>query len=121
MYFADNVDAAQYGDIEMASLDPESNTSSNANLNKSGIREEFTGASQVFGSGRTFMDNFDLDDFSHLRRENTYYPFASKADWEVAAFLLRSGLSMAKIDDLLNLELVHTYAHNIPFHSLNPK
>jgi len=29
--------------------------------------------------------------------KNLYYPFASKQDWEMASWLLRSGLSMAAV------------------------
>jgi len=120
MYSADSNDTAAqyYGDIEMASLDPEPNPSSNHDANESEYREEFPGASKVFGSGTTFMDNFDSDGFADLRQENLYYPFASKGDWEMAAFLLRSGLSMAKIDDFLNLQLVGTRTHNTAFYLL---
>ena len=49
------------------------------------------------------MGSFDSDDFADQRQKNLYYPFASKEDWEMAAFLLRSGMSMALIDDFLKL------------------
>jgi hypothetical protein len=70
------------------------------------VREEFLGAAKAWGSGPTFMDKFDLDHHSAERQDNLYYPFASRQDWQMASFLLRSGLSMAKIDDFLSLELV---------------
>ena len=70
--------------------------------------EEFAHAENTWGAGKTFMDTFDLDDYADERQENLYYPFASKEDWEMAAFLLRSGLSMALIDDFLSLQLVST-------------
>lgn len=69
-------------------------------------REEFTNAAHEWGAGETFMGKFDLDDFSDQRKKNLYYPFASKEDWEMAAFLLRSGMSLALIDDFLNLQFV---------------
>lgn len=116
--FSDNnpFGSPPHGDIEMAPPNFEPNTFSNTN--KSEYREEFIGASQEFGTGLTFMEGFDLDDFSDHRRENLYYPFASKADWEMASFLLRSGLSMAKIDDLLKLQLVSARSCNSIIYSL---
>ncbi|KAG2128731.1 hypothetical protein DEU56DRAFT_700535, partial [Suillus clintonianus] len=40
------------------------------------------------------------------RVNNPYYPFSGWKDWEVASWLLRSGLSMGKIDSFLSLEMV---------------
>jgi len=64
-------------------------------------------AANVHGRGSTFMDLFDSDVYAMERETNLYYPFASKQDWEVGSWLLRSGLSMAKIDQFLSLELVN--------------
>lgn len=89
--------------IEMA-LDDQGPSSSN--IQRSQYREDFTGAARVFGTGETFMGKFDSDGFAEQRKENLYYPFASKVDWEMAAFLLRSRMSMAMIDDYLKLEIV---------------
>lgn len=69
-------------------------------------REEFPNAAHEWGAGETFMGKFDLDDFADQRKKNLYYPFASREEWEMAAFLLRSGMSMALIDDFLNLQTV---------------
>lgn len=72
-----------------------------------GTVEEFPGAAAVFAQQQnSFLDRFDRDKFSHERRTNLYYPFASRADWELGLWLTRSGLSMAAIDSLLSLELV---------------
>jgi hypothetical protein len=68
--------------------------------------EFYPGASEIFGSGPTFMDNFDNDQFSKERRVHSHYPFASKDEWQMASFLLRSGLSMAALDQFFNLEFV---------------
>jgi len=73
----------------------------------SAYREEYPTAARVWGKGETFMEKFNQDRFAHEREKNMYYPFASKDDWEMASFLLRSGLSMALIDDFLSLQLVH--------------
>ncbi|KAG1833676.1 hypothetical protein DFJ58DRAFT_736005 [Suillus subalutaceus] len=42
------------------------------------------------------------------REQNQYFPFASKPDWEMASYILRSDLSMAEIDEYLNLEFTKT-------------
>ncbi|KAG2060015.1 hypothetical protein BDR06DRAFT_842001, partial [Suillus hirtellus] len=34
------------------------------------------------------------------------YPFSCKQDWEIASWLLHSGLSMGKIDSFLSLKMV---------------
>jgi hypothetical protein len=60
----------------------------------------------VFGRGETFMDQCDNDKFAEKRKGNIYYPFASRDEWELASFLLRSRLSMAAVDRFLKLELV---------------
>jgi hypothetical protein len=68
--------------------------------------EEHPSRPQVYGKGTTFMDQFGVDKYSHDRLGNIYYPFASRQEWEIASFLLRSSLSMVKIDKFLSLELV---------------
>lgn len=70
------------------------------------FREDFPGASKTYGSGSTFMSQFDLDEHSDKRRDNLYYPFASRADWQLASFLLSSEMSMKRIDKFLSLDLV---------------
>src|ERR1700722_17741462 len=96
-------------DIEMAVAD----SGLPANVTTSTHREEFADAAQAWAGGKTFLDCFDLDDHAYLRQKNLYYPFASKHDWEMAAFLLRSGLSMALIDDFLKLQLVSTWRSDV--------
>lgn len=68
--------------------------------------ERFAGAGQTFGRGDTFMDRFDRDDFSDARKSNLYYPFACRNEWELALWLLRSGLSMKAMDTFLSLQIV---------------
>ena len=68
--------------------------------------EEFESSAQTFGNGRTFLDRFHMDIFSNERETNLHYPFASKQEWELAQFLLRSSLSLADIDNFLSLNLV---------------
>ena len=60
----------------------------------------------IYPGGTTFMDQFFTDQYADFRRENLYYPFASRIDWQLTSWLLRSRLSMAAIDNFLSLELV---------------
>lgn len=68
--------------------------------------ERFEGAAAKHGEGTTFMDNFDNDVHASKRNENLYYPFASRDEWELASYLLRSDLSVASINTFLSLSLV---------------
>ena len=83
------------------------------NVTGSLYREDFADAAHEWGRGKTFMARFDEDQFVQQRQVNLYYPFASKDDWEMASFLLRSGMSMALIDDFLNLQLVSTFLREV--------
>ena len=66
----------------------------------------FPGAGKVVSCGATYLDDFNDDRFSEERKENLYYPFSSRPEWEMASFLLNSSLSMQEIDHYLQLELV---------------
>jgi hypothetical protein len=68
--------------------------------------EYFPGVSEVFGQGDTYMDLFDEDEYAERRKTIPYYPFASQPEWEMASYLLKSGLSMAATDEFLKLQLV---------------
>ena len=85
--------------------DPMINTAS-SHGNGPFFTEFYPGASKIFGSGPTFMDKFDNDQFSKERQMHSHYPFASKDEWHMGSFLLRSGLSMAALDQFFKLELV---------------
>ena len=98
--------------------DPMINAASSESSHNSSpfFTEFYPGASKVFGSGPTFMDNFDNDQFSKERQVHPHYPFASKDEWHMASFLLCSGLSMAALDQFFKLELVGDL---LPFHIVN--
>ena len=66
----------------------------------------FPHAGHVFDSGPGFLGWFRSDEDAEARSINPYYPFASKGEWELAGFLLRSGLSMKLINEFLSLSLV---------------
>ncbi|KAH9027612.1 hypothetical protein EDB85DRAFT_2074745 [Lactarius pseudohatsudake] len=69
--------------------------------------QEYVGAVREYGRGTTFMQGFDRDPYSQERKKNLYYPFASRGEWEMATFLLRSSLSVSSIDSFLSLELIN--------------
>ncbi|KAG2130957.1 uncharacterized protein EDB93DRAFT_1243199 [Suillus bovinus] len=68
--------------------------------------ERFRNAAKVYRCGQTFQDRFNMDPYTAYRKDNLYYPFASRQDWELSSFLLCSSLSMATIDEFLGLEIV---------------
>ena len=68
--------------------------------------EYFTGASATYGKDNNFMDNFDHDTFSKECKENPYYPFASKLEWEFICWISQSHLSMALTNSLLSSSMV---------------
>ncbi|TFK66027.1 hypothetical protein BDN72DRAFT_772601, partial [Pluteus cervinus] len=47
-----------------------------------------------------------MDKFKSDKRRNIYHPFRNRDDWQVAVFLLRSDMSMARIDEFLKLSLI---------------
>ncbi|KAG2055947.1 hypothetical protein BDR06DRAFT_858599, partial [Suillus hirtellus] len=47
------------------------------------------------------------DEYADCRKDNLFYPFASRNEWEVADFLLWSSLSMAAINEFLALSMIH--------------
>lgn len=69
----------------------------------------YPGAARSFEGGTTFLDKFDEDRFSSHRESNIYYPYAFRGEWEMASWLLRSGLSMSAIDSFLSLDLVRVF------------
>ncbi|KAF9521661.1 hypothetical protein CPB83DRAFT_900428 [Crepidotus variabilis] len=56
--------------------------------------------------GKTFMNVFKEDEHHSKRKTNTYYPFASQLEWQLASFLLKSSLSMAALDEFLKLDIM---------------
>ncbi|KAG2158271.1 uncharacterized protein EDB93DRAFT_1238045 [Suillus bovinus] len=71
------------------------------------LEEKYEGARACYSeNGSTFWDVFNADEFAEYRKDNLFYPFASKEEWEVADYLLRSSLSMAAIDEFLRLHMI---------------
>ena len=71
--------------------------------------EIYPGAAKTYGRGLPFLDKFDRDQYSAMREENLYYPWASQPEWELASFLLHLSLSMAAVDQFLSLDLVSQF------------
>ncbi|KAG1835925.1 hypothetical protein DFJ58DRAFT_719208 [Suillus subalutaceus] len=70
------------------------------------VTEYYPDPPLAYQDGYTFLNLFDADENSVYRKNNLYYPFSGRRDWQVAAWLLRSGLSMGKIDSFLSLEMI---------------
>ena len=68
--------------------------------------EYYPESSEAFPGGKMFMKDFFSDRYSLLCQDNLFYPFALQEDWQLGSWLLHSGLSMAKIDSFLKLDLV---------------
>ena len=48
----------------------------------------------------------ELRDSKSSKHEDSFAPFANREEWELASFLMRSGLSQEQIDDYLTLPIV---------------
>ena len=68
--------------------------------------ETYEGCGEVYPGGKTFMDIFHMDRYAEERTANTYFPFASREEWQFASWLLQSRLSLKAIDLFLSLDLV---------------
>jgi hypothetical protein len=66
----------------------------------------FPFSGHVFGQDQGFIDKFHADKFSEQCTENLYFPFVSRDEWELAAFLTQTNLSMKVIDRFHALALV---------------
>lgn len=67
-----------------------------------------SGGAVISDQGKTFVDGFKMDEFAEERSAHgsPYYPFASRSEWEIASFLVRSNMSKTGINEFLGLELV---------------
>lgn len=86
--------------------DPAMPLSASASYISGQYAERFIGAARTFGKGNTFMNAFDTDPHSEKRKDNLFYPFAGRQEWQLASFLLRSSLGMSAVDMFLSLDLV---------------
>ncbi|KAG2125087.1 hypothetical protein DEU56DRAFT_744061 [Suillus clintonianus] len=70
------------------------------------VTDHFPEPPLAFEEGYTFLHLFDADKNSIYRKTNVYYPFSGRREWQFAAWILCSGLSMEKINSLLALEMI---------------
>ena len=61
---------------------------------------------KTYSGGLSFMEKFDQDLHSDMRKEHPYYPFATRDEWEFALYIVNADLSSAKINELLKLAVV---------------
>ncbi|KIJ21098.1 hypothetical protein PAXINDRAFT_65659 [Paxillus involutus ATCC 200175] len=76
----------------------------------------FNSATKVYQAGETCLDCFNLDACAPQHRNNIYYPFTSRVEWNMAKYLLCSSLSMAKIDKFLKLDSIKSL--HLSFHTV---
>ena len=63
------------------------------------VVDYFPGAAKVYGVGQHLFQDFPL-------RSNPYSPFVSKSEWELARWLMTSGLTVSSMTEYLHLEHV---------------
>lgn len=64
-------------------------------------------AGAAFGPSLTVLEDIRLNDkHAKERKNNIYYPFASKVDWEVGSWLSRLNVSMELVDEFFRLDFV---------------
>jgi hypothetical protein len=71
-------------DVDPPFIEPFDETSPNGRP----FVEKYAGAAEEYGVGVTFMLEFNHDQYAVEHLENIYHPFASRDEWELAAFLL---------------------------------
>lgn len=65
--------------------------------------------------GRNLLQEMDADvNLKEIRRTHLFYPFANKAEWELASWLCNGGLSQRDIDSFLKLDFVSFEALSRP-------
>jgi hypothetical protein len=102
-----HIDFTDVGGIDVGSINVNQEPFISGEVPGGFFVEEYPGAAKIVSqTGTTFMDDFDADIHAGERQKNIFYPFASRDEWQIASYLLRSGLSMSAIDDFLSLELV---------------
>ncbi|KAG1733312.1 hypothetical protein EDB19DRAFT_1911660 [Suillus lakei] len=69
------------------------------------VTDHFPEPPLAFDKGYTFLRLFDADKNSIYHKMNLYYPFSGRREWQLATWILHSGLSMEKINSFLALEM----------------
>ena len=66
-----------------------------------------------FGAGANLLQTMEEDQYEAFRKDNIFYPFASRAEWELASWLSQGALSQKAIDMFLRLEYVGTILYSV--------
>lgn len=75
--------------------------------------ETFPGAGKGYGKARNTLDDIDVHDmYPEERKECVFYPFKSEEDFEMAAWLLETGISMARINAFLKIPMVCSFPYS---------
>lgn len=69
-------------------------------------REAVAGSAVCFGTARSRWEELASAFRSQPNKNYRWRPFADKREWEVAEFLVKSGMSQSKIDEFLDLQYV---------------
>ncbi|KAF7980145.1 hypothetical protein HWV62_39591 [Athelia sp. TMB] len=64
-------------------------------------------------NGENLLKRIDSDKYASEREENINFPFASRAEWQLAEWLTKSSLTQAQVDSFL--KLAHTRANPVSF------
>lgn len=78
-------------------------------LPKRPFRRFDTTAGQTYGEGRTLYERMQEEREREGLGENPWEPFENQQEWELARWLLSSGLSQSDIDKYLKLEIVRLF------------
>lgn len=77
-----------------------------ASINKSPVIDKHPSAGESFGEGKTIIDEILSESLGTEREQNIFHPFRDSDDFEMGAWLIKSGISMAEIDKFLKLPWV---------------
>ncbi len=79
------------------------------------IVDKYPGAGRDYGKGRDILQEVDAQDmYAQERAKCLYYPFENEDDFDMAAWLMESGVSMAHIDIFLKLPMA-SVSSSFPF------
>lgn len=93
-------------------------TSATSSTKPSYIKDVHPTAAHSSTGGETILDKIRSDSIGTEREKNLYHPFRDSDDFEMGAWLIRSGISMAEIDKFLKLPWVSNNYFSVEQRSL---
>jgi hypothetical protein len=72
------------------------------------FRDYFLDAALATNGSETFMNKFHTDEHADKREEHPFYPFASRGEFQVAAWFIRRNISVAATDEFLKFDQVRS-------------